>query len=339
MRPVTQKQVAERAGVAQATVSLILNGGRDKVAEETAERVEAAIAELGYQPNRFAQALRTSRTYVIACVVPDLTNPFYPSLVVAVQKVARAAGYEVITIDTEGSVEGERQVVRSAQQGRFDGLVGIFFNLGAKDLAPLGESGIPVVRVEVSRKPGGTLPIDDLYIDNIAAAYALTTHLLEFGHREIAMIVARGGPQQMRLQGYLNAMAETGAEPLVCEAGQFTLEGGREAAVNLIDSKRQITAVIGANDLMAIGIMQELRARGIAVPESVSVAGFDDIMASALVEPPLTTVAQFQHHIGARAAEKLLARLDARAMGAGEPEEMPFELVIRKSVSMRKRSG
>ncbi|RYF33752.1 MAG: LacI family transcriptional regulator, partial [Cytophagaceae bacterium] len=128
-RRVTQRQVAERAGVAQATVSLVLNGGRDKVTTETAERVETAIADLGYQPNRFAQALRTRRTYIIACVVPDLANPFYPSLVVAVQRVVRAAGYEVITIDTEGELTNERQVVAAAQQGRFDGIVGVFFRL------------------------------------------------------------------------------------------------------------------------------------------------------------------------------------------------------------------
>ncbi|KQQ35519.1 LacI family transcriptional regulator [Rhizobium sp. Leaf306] len=332
-RRVTQRQVAERAGVAQATVSLVLNGGRDKVTTETAERVETAIADLGYQPNRFAQALRTRRTYIIACVVPDLANPFYPSLVVAVQRVVRAAGYEVITIDTEGELTNERQVVAAAQQGRFDGIVGVFFRLGAKDLAPLEKAGIPVVRIEASRKSGGPLPIDDLFIDNEAAARALTTHLGDLGHRAIAMIAAPGGPQQVRLRGYLNAMEAIGAEPIALEASHFTVDGGRKAADDLVASGRPVTAIIAANDLMAIGVMQSLIANGLSIPADVSVAGFDDILASALVTPALTTVAQFQDRMGAHAADCMLARLASGHIDPGRTEEMPFELIIRASVA------
>lgn len=332
-RRITQKEVAERAGVAQATVSLVLNGGRDKVALETAERIEAAIAELGYQPNRFAQALRTQRSRVIACVVPDLTNPFYPSLVVAVQKVARAAGYEVITIDTEGREANERQVVQAAQYGRFDGIVGVFFKLGARELAPLGKAGVPIVRIEVSRKAGGSLPIDDLYIDNEAAARALTGHMLALGHRHITMIAAPGGPQRVRLQGYLDAMASAGCEPNVLEAEHFTVEGGRHAADALVESGRPVTAIIAANDMMAIGVMQSLIAHGLAIPGDISVAGFDDILASALVTPSLTTIAQFQDRLGAAAAEKLLDRLANGADEPGRAEEMPYEIIIRGSVA------
>lgn len=332
-RRITQKQVAEKAGVAQATVSLILNGGRERVSADTASRVDAAIKELGYQPNRFAQALRTQRTQVIACVVPDLANPFYPSLVVAVQKVARAAGYEVIAIDTEGRAANEQQVIVSAQQGRFDGIVGVFFNLSAADLAPLSHLGLPVVRIEASRKTGGPLPIDDLYIDNEAAAQALTRQLLKLGHRSIAMIAAPGGPQRVRVKGYLNAMAEANATPTVIDAPQFTLEGGRDAAGRILADHEQVTAIIGANDLMAIGVMQSLATGGISVPDRISVAGFDDIMASALVTPALTTVAQFQDRLGARAATILLGRLAANDLQPGRTEEMPFGIIIRASIA------
>ncbi|WP_188824318.1 LacI family DNA-binding transcriptional regulator [Brucella endophytica] len=329
----TQREVAERAGVAQATVSLVLNGGRDKVAPETAERIEAAIADLGYQPNHFAQALRTQRTRVIACVVPDLANPFYPSLVVAVQKVARAAGYEVITIDTEGRAANEKQVVMAARQGRFDGVVGVFFNLGAKDLEPLGKAGVPVVRIEASRKSGGPLPIDDLFIDNLTAALKLTRHLINLGHRRIAMIAAPGGPQRFRLQGYLDAMASIGADPMAFDAVTFTLEAGRDVVDRLLVAAQRPTAIIAANDLMAIGVMQGLVARGLRIPEDISVAGFDDILASALVTPALTTVAQFQDRLGARAAKILLERLANGRSDPGRAEEMSFELVIRASVA------
>ncbi|TPW30294.1 LacI family DNA-binding transcriptional regulator [Pararhizobium mangrovi] len=332
-RSVTQRQVAERAGVTQATVSLVLNGGRDKISAETVERVEAAIADLNYRPNRFAQALRTQRTFVIACIVPDLTNPFYPSLVVSVQKVARDAGYDVITIDTEGEVANEEQVVRSAQNGRFDGIVGVFFNLGARDLAPASLAGVPIVRIEVDRKIGGPLPIDDLFIDNEAAARALTTHLVELGHRRIAMIVAPRGPQRVRLQGYLKAMAEIGAEPCIVDAANFTVDAGSGATNRLLDSGPQPTAIVAANDLIAIGAIQALTERGLLVPDDVSVAGFDNIPASALVTPPLTTVGQFQDRLGARAAHILLTRLVNGKTDPGRGEEMGFELMIRASVS------
>lgn len=336
-RRITQREVAEKAGVAQATVSLVLNGGRDKVAPETAERIEAAIAELGYQPNRFAQALRTQRSYVIACVVPDLTNPFYPSLVVAVQKVARAAGYEVITIDTEGRLANEKQVVLSAQHGRFDGIVGVFFNIGVRELEPVARAGVPVVRIEVNRKAGGALPIDDLFIDNVAAARRLTEYLIGLGHRAIAMIAAPGGPQRVRLRGYLDAMATIDAAPMVLEAATFTLESGRQVMTDLLAGGEPTgsmpTAIIAANDLMAIGVMQGLVAAGFSIPADISVAGFDDILASALVTPALTTVAQFQDRLGARAAEVLLERLASGRSDPGHVEEMPFEIVIRASVA------
>lgn len=329
---VTQKEVAERAGVAQATVSLVLNGSRDKVAVETAERVEAAVAELGYRPNRFAQALRTQRTGMIACVVPDLANPFYPSLAVAVQKMARAGGYEVLTIDTEGDLENERLVISHAEHGQFDGIVGIFFRLRAPDMASLAGMGIPVVRIEVDRKMGGELPIDDLFIDNRSAARALTRQLLSLGHRSIAMIAAPGGPQRVRLQGYLEAMAESGCAPNVLEASNFTLEAGRDVATTLCNGELPITAIIAANDLMAIGAMQAVVASGRTVPGDVSVAGFDDILPASLVTPPLTTVAQFQSRLGARAAELLLERLTNRQAGPGRAEEMPYQVIVRDSI-------
>jgi LacI family transcriptional regulator len=128
-------------------------------------------------------------------------------------------------------------------------------------------------------------------------------------------------------------MATIGAEPIVLEAGHFTLEGGREVADRLIESGRSVSAINAANDLMAIGVMQGLSANGLSVPDDVSVAGFDDILAAALVTPPLTTVAQFQDRIGARAAEKLVERLGGDASAPGEAEEMAYKIIIRASVA------
>ena len=333
----TQKDVARRAGVSQATVSTVLNGGRALVAAETAARIDAAISELGYRPNRFAQALRTQRAMVVACVVPDLTNPFYPALVVGVQTVAAAADYDVVAINSRGEHALEAAAVTAAAYGRYDGIIGVFFNLRAADFAPAIAVGVAVVRIEARRKGGGSLPVDDIFVDNGSASRAVTDRLLDLGHTRIAMIAGRGGPEQVRTEGYRTALAGRGLAPSIWLDNSFDEAGGRRAARAMIGSGPAPSAVIAANDLMAIGAMHELAASGIRVPDQVSVIGFDDILASRLVTPALTTVALNQQAIGVRAAEILIERISGRRTGAGRAEEMPYDLRFRASIAPLKK--
>ncbi len=155
-RRVTQRDVARLAGVSQTTVSMVLSGASaPSLPSETLERVQAAVRELGYVPNRFAQALKTNRTMTIACVVPDIANPFYPSLLRGVQSVADDAGYDVITVNTDGTAEREQRFLSWCLERRVDGVVGVFFTLRASDFRPLTDSEIGVVRIESSAKRGG----------------------------------------------------------------------------------------------------------------------------------------------------------------------------------------
>src|SRR5579871_2588375 len=134
----TQMDIAQRVGVSQATVSMVLGGAPpSSISAETYERVVGAARELGYVPNRSAQALRTSRTKTIAVVVPDISNPFYPSLLRGVQSVADRARYDVMTVNTDGNAEHETRFLRWALEGRIDGVVGIFFTINSKDFEPL----------------------------------------------------------------------------------------------------------------------------------------------------------------------------------------------------------
>lgn len=330
---ITQKDVARAAGVSQATVSTVLNGGRAVVAQETAERIHAAIADLGYSPNRFAQALRTQKTMVIACVVPDLTNPFYPSLFTGVQRVSSEAGYDLVAIDTGGDRAQEMAVVNSAMQGRYDGVVGVFFSLSARDFERMISAGVPLVRIEASRKAGGPLAIDDLFVDNLAAAGKAVEALIALGHRDIAMLAGKGGPQAVRVEGYRRAVDAAGRAPSIWLDDSFTTEGGRQAARRLVASDTKVTAVFAANDLMALGAMQEFASAGIGVPGNISVMGFDDIMAAGFVTPGLSTVAVDQQGLGRRAAEMLLARISGDATGPGRTEEGAFRLMTRGSVA------
>jgi LacI family transcriptional regulator, galactose operon repressor len=330
-RQPTQRDVARRAGVSQATVSLVLSGAAPAISAETLERVSKAARELGYVPNRAAQALRTSRTMMVACIVPDITNPFYPALVRGIQSVAEALKYDVLTVNTDGSPERERHFLEWFRQGRVDGVIGAFFTLAARDFKPLVDAGVAVVRIESSRKHGGDIAVDDIYVDSRAAAYCATSYLIKRGHERIAMVAGRGGPQAVRVEGYCDALAEAGVEPHIVIDDAFSEVGGSRAAEAILASDKRPSAIFAANDLMAIGVMKALVERGVAIPDDIAVVGFDDIPVARLVTPQLTTVAQFQDRIGARAAEILLARLEGRAPPTGTAEEMPFSLVERAS--------
>lgn len=330
---ITQREVATEAGVSQATVSMILGGGRAHgLPEETYQKVLAAARKLGYVLNRSAQALKTNRTMTIACVVPDVANPFYPSLVRGVQSVAEDAGYDVIALNTDGSEARERRFLDWSLRGVIDGVVGVFFTIRAPDFAPLMQAGIGVVRIETSAKVAGPLPIDNLYVDNDAAAGAATNYLIERGHTHVAMIAGLGGPQGNRTAGYLRAMTEAGLEPQVAALGKFDEEGGYQAMLKVLQITPWPSAIFAANDLMALGAVAAIREAGLRIPEDIAVMGFDDIFASRVVTPPLSTVNQFQHDLGRSAAQMVLERLNELPSDApGRPKQMPFEIVRRMS--------
>ncbi|HTJ56052.1 MAG TPA: LacI family DNA-binding transcriptional regulator [Devosiaceae bacterium] len=318
--------------MSQAAVSMVLSGGSaPSISAETWERITNAARELGYAPNRFAQALRTNRTMMIACLVPDITNPFYPTLMRGIQSVTDGLNYDVIAINTDGLPERERHFLDWSRQGRVDGVIGVFFTLRAKDFKPLVDAGVPVVRIESSKKSGGEIALDDIFVDSYAAAYALTEYLIGRGHRRIAMVAGRGGPQGVRVEGYRAALSAAGGTPNVVIEEEFNEIGGMRAAEAVLAKGHAPSAIFAANDLMAIGVMQALRDRNIAIPGDIAVVGFDDIAAARLVSPSLTTVAQFQGDMGVKAAQILMERLRGERAGAGTAVEMPFGLIERGS--------
>lgn len=318
--------------MSQASVSMVMSGGASpSLSAETWERITNAAAELGYTPNRFAQALKTNRTMTIACIVPDITNPFYPSLMRGIQSITDGLNYDVIAVNTDGTVERERHFLDWSRQGRVDGIIGVFFNLRAGDFKPLIDAGVPVVRIESSKKRGGSLAIDDIFVDSRAAAFDVTKYLIGRGHRHISMVAGRGGPQAVRIDGYNAALAEAGLEPDVVLDEAFSEEGGVRAATAILSGGFKPSAIFAANDLMAIGVMQALRDRNIDIPGEIAVVGFDDISAAKLVTPSLTTVAQFQYQMGVKAAQILMERLRGSTPSAGTTLEMPYSLVERGS--------
>jgi LacI family transcriptional regulator len=332
----TQGDVARLAEVSQAAVSYVLtNSPAVNLPAETRQRVLDAARELGYVPNSAARSLRTRKSATIANAIPDITNPYYPWLERGIQDVTDAAEYDLIVYNTDGDAEKERKVLLSARQGRVDGLIMTPFHLTPADYEPLVHAGVIVVILGRVDHDWAAVGIDNLSIDNVAAGRTAVEHLLNAGHTRVAMIAGVAGtpPREGRVLGYRAALAahNVAVEEQLIRAGEFTEQGGYQGTQELLRLSPRPTGIFAANDLMAIGALQALREEGISVPGEMAIVGFDDISAASLVHPALTTVAQFPHGLGRRAAELLFDRLSGRVAGPGRFIEMPFELIVRES--------
>ena len=330
----TQADVAVRANVSQAMVSYVINNSTSvTIPDETRQRILTAMEDLGYVPNITARRLRSSKTYTVAGVIPDITNPFYPAFERGIQDTANQFGYDLVMYNTDGTEERERKCVESLLQGRVDGIVGVFFHLRAADLFPLIQQNIPVVRLEAMHKTPGKMPLDNVYIDNVAASRSAVEFLIEKGHTHIAMLSSHEGPARFREMGYREALQARGigVDGALLSYGAYSEDGGYDAIGALLRQRRRPSAVFAANDLMAMGAMVAIREAGLSIPHDMAVMGFDDIPTARLVYPALTTVAQFERQLGRRAAEMLLERLNGNALEHGRSVEMPYQIVERDS--------
>jgi LacI family transcriptional regulator len=181
----------------------------------------------------------------------------------------------------------------------------------------------------------GDLPLDTIYIDNSAAAYKAVCYLADQGHTRIGMIAgsAKTPPTLGRIQGYQAALAShhLPLDETIIQGEEFTERGGYESMKQILSMSSRVTAVFAANDLIAIGAMAAIREARLSIPADIAVIGIDDIPAAALISPSLTTITQFKHQLGRRAAELLFERLNGTVTGVGRTVEMPFELIIRES--------
>lgn len=323
--------IAQLAGVSQATVSQVLNNSKlDSIPQETRQRVLDAIKHLGYVPDRTARSLRTKKTYTIAAVIPDITNPYYPSFIRGIQDVVGGCDYDLIIYNTDGDRQKEEKCLRSVRQSNVDGLICAFFHLTSDDLAELS---IPVVHLQL--KPEAPPPVDVIYIDNAGAARDVVNHMIERGYDCIGMIAGEEDtpPRRARVDGYSQALAEHNIplREVLIRGGHYNEAGGYQGMQELLGILPRRCAVFAANDLMALGAMTAVREAGLRIPEDIAIAGFDDIAAASMVHPALTTVNQFQNQIGRRAAEMLFERIDNTAPETFQAVEMPYQLIIRDS--------
>jgi DNA-binding LacI/PurR family transcriptional regulator len=324
-RSITTHDVAARAGVSQATVSLVLGGNpRARVAQATRERVLRAAGDLGYRPNIVARSLVRGRSYTIGVVVPELSNPFFMDVVDGVQRVATGAGYAVLLCDARQTSPGRHLEALRGRQ--VDGIV--IDAVGAGQLTDSELDGVEVVLVD---EPSERLP--GVASDALAAGRLAAEHLLGLGHTRLAFI----GPAtdvhtfRMRERGFVARLREAGVS-LTSETlrrAQPSTAAGLGAMKALLALKERPTAVFCANDVLALGALKACLASGVRVPGDMSIVGCDDIELARVVTPELTTVAVPARELGARAARLLLQRLEKPGEAVKPQKPLPVRLVAR----------
>jgi LacI family transcriptional regulator len=279
--------------------------------------------------------LRTKKTYSIASIIPDITNPYYPAFQRGIQTVTSQHNYDLIIYDTEEKEENEIRSLRSLERAGVDGAIVTFFYLGAEHLRPLIEQNIPVVFLRGRPRAEEDLIIDRIYVDNVAMAKTAASYLIEKGHTRIGMIAGLEGtpPRQHRIQGFCEALEEhqLPLDEILIQDGDFTETGGYQGMKKLLSIKPLPTAVFAANDLMALGAMLAIRETSLRIPEDIALVGLDDIPAAKLVHPPLTTITQMQESIGRTAAEMIFERIEGTAPDKSRLVEMPYKLIVRES--------
>jgi LacI family transcriptional regulator len=326
----TIRDVATRAGVSHQTVSRVINLNPN-VADDTRERVQAAIRELGYVPSPMARGLLSNRTHSLGVVADDISDGFFARMVAGAEAEARRRGYYLMI----GSVEpddDERGYLRLMVERRVEGLILARPStpLAQDDLLPARNAGVPLVGVGASVLPG--FPVVD--VDNHQGGYDATRHLLEHGHHRIATIV---GPREWpsaaaRLEGYRRALRESGIaeDPALVEyVSDWGLGSGQAAAARLLERNVSFTAVFAQSDLIALGAIRQLRDARLRVPDDVSIVGYDDLPVADFVEPGLTTVHQPMQEVGALAASLLLDQLTGVATLEAGARLLPAVLVAR----------
>lgn len=333
-RRVTASDVAKAVGVHVSTVSRAMNPQtRGLVAGDVAERVLAAAVALGYSPNSLAAGLRTRRSFTVGVVLPDITNPVFPPILGGIQDALEAEGYVPIVADAGPETARRETVVERMIARQVDGLI-LATSLRRDPMLALCRSrGIPLVLVNRTAEDSG---FSAVVSDDRRGMALAVDHLVSFGHRAIGHV---GGPVELstghgRLQGFLAAMAAHGlsvpAEAVVATAA-YSRELGREAMAALLARAPGLTAIVAANDLLALGCYDALRAAGLRCPDDLSIVGHNDMPLVDMVDPPLTTVRIRHHEMGAEAA-RLLLRQIADATAA-------FDVVLRPDLVVRASTG
>jgi DNA-binding LacI/PurR family transcriptional regulator len=329
------QDVAELAGVSSKTVSNVANG-YPHIREATRAKVLRAMDQLNYRANLSARNLAKGRTGVIALAVPRLANPYFAEFAGQLIAAAEAKSWTVLIDETQGDPERERRIIEGIGPHLIDGVIISIAGLNRRMLKELRPAGALVLLGE--RIFAG--PADHIAADNVAAARTLTEHLIQGGRRRIATIGMKGTPlrgtPQLRLKGYKDALTQAGLpveDERIRAVQHYGRADGAEATERLLGLKSRPDAILCFNDEMAIGALHAIWHAGLAVPDDIAVAGFDDTDESRFSVPSLTSVSWNNPEMAKAAVQHLHDRIDQRVEIPPREVEVPFELKIRGSTS------
>jgi len=337
---ITIIDVARAASVHPSTVSRVLNRRAElSLLPETRQRVIAAARRLGYRPSALARSLRLQRTFTLGMLVPNIDNPFFPPIIKGVEDTAHARGYNLVLCNTEDSSEREDAYLRVLRSRQVDGILIASSFMADGTIAELRRDRFPFVLVN-----RGTRGTDDLavLVDNEKGVAAALDHLVDLGHRRIGIVA---GPQttmtgRQRLAAARVTLRGRGVKldaSLVSVAEAFSQEAGYRAARRLLVGVELPTAVFGANDLLALGVLRAAREAGLECPIDLSLVGFNDVPLAEFFGPPLTTVHVPQREMGIRAADLLIAQIEGKPADARRVT-VDVHLVVRGSTAAPTRS-
>ncbi len=326
--------IARIAGVSQSTVSRVMNHD-PRISEATRERVEAAMSRLGYRPNAAARTLITGRSHLIGLVVSNITNPFYPEMIESIVAAAAEHDYTVVLGNTQESEDLQLSLLDLLIEQQVDGAI---------LTSPLRESAAAIARRGLDRVPLVTVNrrmtgqrLDSVHLDNVGAGRLVAEHLVGLGHRRIGFVggLASASTNADRLAGVRAALRELGSPVRAQDVvdGEFTWRHGYDAATAALGVPSRPTALICADDLIALGVMDAALDLGLRIPDDVAVVGFDDVPVAALRQIALTTVRQPVAEMGRRAVELLVDRITKG------PDADPVEVVLAPSLVVRRTCG
>lgn len=324
------KEVAEAAGVSTATVSRVLTN-QPHVRPELRERVLAAVAKLDYRPNLVARSLRSQQSNAIGLIVSDIRNPYFTAVSRAVEDAAYAQGFSVMLCNTDENPEKEALYLSLM---RDTNIAGVIFSPTRQTLANFTSLSIdfPIVMIDRTLRGG---QIDSVLIDNVAAGYQLTAHLVEAGYRRIAGLFGEASTTgRERRQGFEEALEAAGlaAIPELLRYVPARIETGYSAALDLLRLLEPPDAIFTTNSMLTAGALQAIHARGLRVPDQVALVGFDETTWATLVQPAITLIAQPTSEIGRSATELLFQRI-------ADPERPARAIVLQGQLFVRGSSA
>jgi DNA-binding LacI/PurR family transcriptional regulator len=333
LRAITRKDVAERAGVSTSVVSYVINNGPRPVSPETRARVEKAIEELGYYPNELARSLRLKQSSTIGLIIPNLSNQVYAEIAINMESVCRAEGYLVLLCNSGRDVEQERKFVQMLRSKQVDGVVMTPSQDPLELIQPLQNAHIPTVVLEHKLPEQHCIVVDDLKGGRIG-----TQHLLDLGHRRIAMIdrTRHSQTSALRATGYRQVLEEAGIafDPDLIVKSEAGHDAACQAMRQLLALEDPPTAVFTHNDVQALGAMHAIQSAGLCIPDDISVVGYDDTVGSAFLSPPLTTVRFPKKEMGQQAAQMVVQLARRQEMLPAHTAVLPVELVVRGSTAL-----